>query len=246
MKKKRLRYSELAADAPAAPAAGATPEPEAELAVAAPRPKRHSTPVELARALAAARAAEAAGDDSTLGALVGPAARAALPAIVVEPEIDQTERPLRERLTLHLGVVELLQFRVGVERFAVELLAVEEVIDLPVIHYIPEMPPAMLGVITVRGCLTPVYTPHRALGLPVAPREAVLIFRKGRARVGVLIDDVDDAISLDLREMRDAPSAESRDAVILGVVLHENALVAIVDAGALINACQAAALLEVA
>jgi chemotaxis signal transduction protein len=57
---------------------------------------------------------------------------------------------------------------------------------------------------------------------------------------------VDDAISLDLREMQDAPSAENSDAVILGVLRHENALVAIVDADALINACQAAALLEVA
>ena len=136
-------------------------------------------------------------------------------------------------------------FRIGEERFAVELLAVDEVIDLPVIHHVPEMPPAMLGVVTVRGSLTPVYSPHHTLGLPLALREVVLIFRRGGARVGVLIDDVEDAISLDLRELRDAPGEIDADNVVLGVIRHANALVGIVDADALIAACQTAALLEI-
>ena len=57
-------------------------------------------------------------------------------------------------------------FRIGTERFAVELACVEEAIDLPEVHHVPEMPPAMLGVITVRGALTPVFTPDDALGVP--------------------------------------------------------------------------------
>jgi len=73
----------------------------------------------------------------------------------------------------------------------------------------------------------------------------VLIFRRGGARVGVLIDDVEDAISLDLRELRDAPGANDADNVVLGVIRHANALVGIVDADALIAACQTAALLEI-
>ena len=139
-------------------------------------------------------------------------------------------------------------FRLGGERFAVELLAVDEVIDRPVIHHVPEMPPAMLGVVTVRGSLTPVYSPQHALGLPLALREAVLIFRRGvgGARVGVLIDDVEDAISLDLRELRDAPGADDADNVVLGVIRHADALIGIVDADAIIAACQTAALLEIA
>ena len=61
MTRKRLRYSELGT--PAAAAVSATtpativPEP-AEPVVLPARPRRNSTPVELARALAAARAAE--------------------------------------------------------------------------------------------------------------------------------------------------------------------------------------------
>jgi chemotaxis signal transduction protein len=108
------------------------------------------------------------------------------------------------------------------------------------------MPPAMVGVVTVRGTLTAVYSPHQSLGLSLASSEAVLIFRRGGARVGILIDDVEDAIAVDLRELRRAPGTDGDDTLVLGVVRHEGALLAIVDADALIAACQSAALLETA
>ena len=243
MTKKRLRYSDLVAPVettvPVKAAEQAAPDPAApELGApgAAPeRPRRNSTPVELARALAAARAAEEPS---------GSRATVPVPARPSGPRAPY--RTMRERTRARAGIAELLMFRIGGERFAVELLAVDEVIDLPVIHHVPEMPPAMLGVVTVRGSLTPVYSPQHALGLPLALREAVLIFRRGGARVGVLIDDVEDAISLDLRELRDAPGADDADNVVLGVIRHADALVGIVDADALIAACQTAALLEIA
>ena len=250
MTKKRLRYSELAA--PAAPAP-APPEvsapvpapapvvadaPAATVAAApaptAPRKARNSTPVELARALAAAQAAERAASGQA------PIA----PPVATTPRTPH--RSMRDRARAREGIVELLMFRIGGERFGVELLTVDEVIDLPVIHHVPEMPPAMLGVVTVRGSLTPVYSPHHALGLPLALRDAVLIFRRGGVRVGILIDDVDDAITIDLGELRETPGADQADSVVLGVMRHAGAIVGLVEADALIAACQTAALLEIA
>jgi purine-binding chemotaxis protein CheW len=258
MTKKRLRYSELgvpAAEKPTTKAADKPPEtpieraPEPSVPVAAvvapapdpqpadvvtARPRRNSTPVELARALAAEQAAEHEKET--------PAVRAPRRSSGAR----QIPRTLRDQARARTGTAELLMFRIAGERFAVELLAVEEVIDLPVIHHVPEMPPAMLGVVTVRGSLTPVYSPHHALGLPLALREALLIFRRTGSRIGVLIDDVEDAISLDLSELRDAPGGDDMDNVVLGVIRHADALVGIVDADALIAACQTAALLETA
>ncbi len=254
MTKKRLRYSELAAAAPApeippAPAiAGveapvvAAPAPLTTEPITAaevlpePRKRRNSTPVQLARALAAAQVAER----SATGAPVV----AAVPAIVVAA--GAPHRSLRDRARAREGIVELLMFRIGGERFGVELAVVDEVIDLPVIHHIPEMPPAMLGVVTVRGSLTPVYSPHDALGLPLSLRDAVLIFRRKGVRVGILIDDVDDAATVDLGELRETPGAEQADSVVLGVLRHAGAIVGLVEADALIAACQIAALLEIA
>ena len=219
------------------PSIGEGPAPSAELALVLPRARRNSSPVELAHALAAAHAAEIAAQ-AKASALEEGAADASDPDALDEGERGSPRARAR--------VEEMLMFRLGDERFAVELLAVEEVIDLPVIHHVPEMPPAMLGVVTVRGFLTPVYSPHTALGVPLAMKQAVLIFRRGRSRVGILIDDVEDAVSLDLGELRSAPSEHEIDNVVLGVVRHAGVLVAIVDADALIAACQAAAFLEMA
>jgi len=148
-------------------------------------------------------------------------------------------RPLRERARSRTGHVELLMFRVGNERFAVELLCVEEAIDLGTPHHVPEMPPAMLGVITVRGTLTPVFTPDEALGVAAVSKGAALIFRSDRGRFALAIDDVDDVMTLDLAQLRDAPGIDGSDSLVLGVARNGSGIVALVDAEALIAACQA-------
>jgi chemotaxis signal transduction protein len=146
----------------------------------------------------------------------------------------------------HSGHAEILLFRVADERFGIELAAVEEAIDIPPVHHVPEMTPSMLGVITVRGMLTSVYSPAAALGLALHDGTSALIFRRGRSRLAVVVDEVDDATTLDLSLLRDAPGLDVGDGIVLGVVRQRDVLLALVDADALIAACQAAPLLEIA
>jgi purine-binding chemotaxis protein CheW len=249
-------------------------------AVVAPRTQRNSAPIDLARALAKARATEALKAAETLSHVEARAAAAHArglaqqeaaaavsaemappleftPLLQTQPDDESNEwevdeapeprgprRPLRERARNRDGIAELLMFRIGPERFAVELICVEEAIDLPDVHHVPEMPPAMLGVITVRGTLTPVFTPDAALGVPVQGKSAALIFRSDRGRFALAIDDVDDVMTLDLSLLRDAPGSDVADSVVLGVARNEGAIVALVDADALVLACQAIPALE--
>ena len=155
-------------------------------------------------------------------------------------------RSLRERARSRAGLVELLMFRVGTERFAVELLCVEEAIDLTEPHHVPEMPPAMLGVITVRDTLTPVFSPDDALGVAAVSKGAALIFRSNRGRFALAIDDVDDVTTLDLAQLRDAPGIDGADSLVLGVARNGGGILALVDAEALIAACQAMPIPELA
>lgn len=220
------------------PAAAPAERIEVQREVSTPtRPRRNSTPVELARTLTAERRAARAQE----GAVVDDAHDWDAPTIDAG---DEPQRTLRERTRSRSGTAELLMFRVGGERFAVELIVVDEVIDLPVIHHVPEMPPAMLGVVTVRGSLTPVYSPQHALGLELSVREALLIFRRGAQRVGILIDDVDDALTADMSELAEKPGGDEGTAVLLGVIRLANTLVGIIDADALITSCQSANILE--
>ena len=312
---KKIRYSEFTTPAPppltrftpvSSPSVESPVAPSAPAPAPTPRARRNSAPIELARALAQARASEASRAAETLahvearaaaahartlaaaeaalttdrtGAVAevsdpedesGPAFHSRMTATysvtmmddddAVEPERERDEdddldlddaprgprRPLRERARNREGIAELLMFRIGAERFAVELACVEEAIDLPDVHHVPEMPPAMLGVITVRGALTPVFTPDTALGVPVHGKGAALIFRADRGRFALAIDDVDDVMTLDLALLRDAPDGDVADCVVLGVARNDGVIVALVDADALVLACQAIPAMELA
>ena len=155
-------------------------------------------------------------------------------------------RSLRDRVRERNGVEDILLFRVADERFGLALTAVEEAIDLPPVFHVPEMSSAMLGVITVRGTLTSVFSPAAALGLTLHDGASALIFRRGRSRVAIVVDEVDDVTSLDLALLRDAPALHAGDGIVLGVVRQRDAILAIVDADALLDACQAVPLLETA
>jgi chemotaxis signal transduction protein len=258
MKKKKILYSEfapVARPATAAPQASPAPPPPA------PRQSRTSAPIDLARTLAAAAAPVPV---QPLARLITPlrgvprmtpgrAVSRITPARAVSritplrgmPVLSGV-RTVRERVRARTGQLELLLFRVASERFAIELGTVEEAIDLPPIHHVPEMPPAMLGVITVRGTLTPVYSPAAALGLGLTDGASALIFKRGRARFAVVIDDVEDVMTLDLALLRDAPGVDAGEGILLGVVRQRDALLALVDTETLLATCQAVPLLETA
>lgn len=209
--------------------------------------RRQAAPVELARALAAARAAEAAIEAARAAQARADAAEAeqALTERAGPPRIVPAEEPpppdtrsLRDKVRARDGSAEVLVFIVAGERFGLDLAAVEEVIDLPPIKHVPEMPPAMLGVITVRGALTSTYTPRQALGLDCHDGACALIFHRRRSRMALVIDDVDDAVPVDLATLREAPGA-LHAGVVLGVARHGAALLTLLDAEALLAACQA-------
>jgi len=75
---------------------------------------------------------------------------------------------------------------------------------------------------------------------------AALIFRSVRGRFALAIDDVDDVMTLDLALLRDTPGVDGSDPVVLGVARNEASIVALVDAEALIEACQAIPVPELA
>jgi purine-binding chemotaxis protein CheW len=223
MKKRKILYSELStAPRPAAPAPLEPPVSPRQAMPPVPAPPEHIarliTPLRGVRRITPMRGT--------------PAVAAA--------------RTLRERVRARSGTADLLLFRVAGERFAIDLAAVEEAIDLPPVYHVPEMPPAMLGVITVRGTLTPAYSPQPALGLALTDGASALIFKRGRHRFALVIDDVEDVMTLDLSTLRDAPGVDESESVLLGVVRQRDALLAVVDAESLLATCQAVPLLETA
>lgn len=151
---------------------------------------------------------------------------------------DEVGVGLRDRGRLRRGAVELLIFRAGGELFGVELCEVEEAMDVPELHGLPEMPFAMRGVFTLRGTTVSVFDAAGILGVRERPPGAVLVFAQQDHRVALAIDDVDDVMTLDLRTLRESPGAELNDGLLLGVARRGPDLIGILDADAVVAVCR--------
>jgi chemotaxis signal transduction protein len=134
------------------------------------------------------------------------------------------------------GVARLLVFRLGSERFALELAAVDEVIEVPAVQRVPDAPANVLGLATIRGELVSVYDPRPTLRVGDRVDGAALVFAREDRRMALAIDDVFDPIVVEASELRPAPGMESSDGVLVGVVLRDGRLIAVLDADALVNA----------
>jgi len=138
------------------------------------------------------------------------------------------------------GPERVLVFRVGGERFAVSLAAVDEVIDAPVIQRLPDASPAQLGLATLRDELVMVYDARpllhagHASGI-ASSTGALLLFQRDGRRVGLAIDDVQDAIVVEEQDVRPLPGADASDRTLVGLVRRNSDLIAILDADAVLD-----------
>lgn len=143
----------------------------------------------------------------------------------------------RERVRNRIGRSELLAFHLGGERFAFDVRALDEVLDAPLVELLPQGDPTMVGLTTHHSRPIPVFDTSRVLGMPATCGRSVLVMRSGHRRVGLLVDEVDDVISIDLSRLQPPPFGTDDD-LLLGVSWTHGVLSAILDARALIAACQ--------
>lgn len=158
-----------------------------------------------------------------------------------------SRRPLRDIVVGREGQSDTLVFRVGPECFAIDLAAVEEAIELPSVHHLPEMPEHLLGVFELRGRLVPIYSPERVLRVALTREAAaVLVLRAHEKRLGLAVDDIDDVLTIDAASVRRAPVPDNEDNVVLGVIRRGSELLSLVDAESLALGCLADHLTEAA
>lgn len=180
-------------------------------------------------------------DVAAIGALSEPA----VPTVEIEEPAGPSRRSLREAIAAREGLSDTLVFRVGAERFAIDLAAVEEAIELPSVHHLPEMPDHLLGVFELRERLVPIYSPERVLRVALGSEAAaVLVLRSSDKRLGLAVDDVDDVLTIDGAAVRRAPIPDNEDNVLLGVIRRGADLLALIDAESLALACLADQLTE--
>jgi purine-binding chemotaxis protein CheW len=133
----------------------------------------------------------------------------------------------------HLDGNRYLSFSLGVEEYAIPLLAVREVIAMPEYTPVPYTQPYFLGIMNLRGQVISVMDLRGKLGIkPKADAEtAVIICDLNGMAIGVVVDSVNSVLNPHPDEVSDKPEIQSNRPTdyITGVYRKENALVLFLD-----------------
>lgn len=142
---------------------------------------------------------------------------------------------------------ELLVFRVGGERFAMSVEAVEGIGDMPPITPLPAMARDQLGVCDLRGSLIPVYSPAAALNVRLGTPAVAIIAWAGRTRmvpgrrVVIAVDEASGVTAIHERGWGDIGGTPCTEGFVRGVSASGTELTTLLHAGEFLAACTASA-----
>lgn len=122
------------------------------------------------------------------------------------------------------------------EKFAIPLLSVREVIAVPQITTIPAVPAHFMGIMNLRGVIVSIVDLRLKLKSKrddsKKPESAVVILEIGAGlNLGVLVDSVDDVLSFDGSQISPCPQLDSgiEAAFLLGVARLKEQMVLLLD-----------------
>lgn len=145
--------------------------------------------------------------------------------------------------TADTGKIELVVFRVGEEEFALRLLNIKEIIRVPPMTKVPNVPHYVNGLCSLRGELLPVLDSRKLFGMPeqeFGESSRIIVADIHGKKVGLLTDRVSEVISIEETEVREPPaSIKGIDGEIINGILILNdgkRVVMILDAEKIIKA----------
>ncbi len=98
-------------------------------------------------------------------------------------------------------------FRMGDEVFGIEIERVVEILKSQKTYTLPELPEFLSGVITVRGEVIPLLDLRRRFGIASTfKKERTMIVRYDNEKIGLVVDEVKEIISLDTKDITYPPS----------------------------------------
>ncbi|MBI5640232.1 MAG: purine-binding chemotaxis protein CheW [Nitrospirae bacterium] len=97
-------------------------------------------------------------------------------------------------------------FRIADEMFGITIDRVVEIIKPQKVFSIPGLPDFLCGVMSVRGAVIPLIDLRRRFGLePTGKKERIIIVRFEREKIGFLVDDIKEIMSLADEEITRPP-----------------------------------------
>lgn len=127
--------------------------------------------------------------------------------------------------------IQVVEFILGNELFAINLYDVKEVVEYREITRLPDVPPWVKGIIDLRGEITTIIDIRQRLGIPprTVPEESsrivVMDDSKTRSRMAILVDDVRSVSTFDTTQVDPASALAAKDdSAIIGIIKKKSKL----------------------
>lgn len=124
------------------------------------------------------------------------------------------------------GTIQVVEFVLGNERFAIDLFDVREVVEYTTITKIPNVPSYIRGIIDLRGEITTIVDLKNRLNIPENNQHAeesdriiVLDDKTTRSKSGILVDDVTSVSTFEANQVDyNSASISQEDTAIIGII----------------------------
>ena len=136
----------------------------------------------------------------------------------------------------HDELIQLVSFMLADEEYGVEVLKVREIIRMPTITKMPNVPQHVEGIINLRGKVIPIISMRRRFGLvenEINSQTRIIIMDVCGSLTGFIVDAVSEVIRIHSSEIQPPPSMVVSGGVgqefITGVFNHAERLLIIMD-----------------
>jgi purine-binding chemotaxis protein CheW len=128
---------------------------------------------------------------------------------------------------------QIVVFSLGSEEYALPIGSVHEIIRYSEPRAVASSVPWIRGVIGLRGKIIPIYDLAARLGLEPTGTEPgkIVIVESGAGQAGVMVDDVDQVLTVGAEALEDVPTASAES--IEAIVKIDDRLVVLLDAAGL-------------
>ena len=128
---------------------------------------------------------------------------------------------------------ELISFRVGVQEFCVDIMAVREIRGWTAATALPRSPGFVRGVINLRGAVLPIVDLAARLGFDSAEptaRHVIIVAQIGSQMVGLLVDAVSDILTVTDDVIQPTPEVASDTAktFVRGLLAIEGRMISLI------------------
>lgn len=135
--------------------------------------------------------------------------------------------------------MQILVFRLGEELYGLEVAKIQEVVESPVLHYIPRASKHLLGAINFHGNILPVLDLASLLGFAVEQRDGrVIILASGLCSLALAVTTVGRIVTCDADDLLPFPQEQQPASHIRAVLSRENEMVNMLDAARLLTSLE--------